>query len=103
MGRQETLQSRSAPVLGRSKARLRTGPENAREIDIFQACCARGRAHSGVVHLADRVVRASPGADWRVSSILHSGSRMPMKLRQKISGRKPKRKHLTAFAGTSPR
>src|SRR5215469_12130159 len=50
MRREDRSPGRSAPVLGRSNARARTGPGKCGRIKRFLVRCARGLAHSGVVH-----------------------------------------------------
>src|SRR5258708_3585610 len=54
--RRDMLQSRSLPVLGHSNVQLSTSPGKCDCVRMVEACCARGRAHSGVVRAINPAV-----------------------------------------------
>src|SRR5258708_2310945 len=54
--RRDMLQTRSLPVLGHSNVQLSTSPGKCDCVRMVEACCARGRAHSGVVRAINPAV-----------------------------------------------
>jgi hypothetical protein len=63
MSPRDGLQNRSVPVLGRSNVQPPESPGKCDCVPTAAACCARGRAHPGVVYPTDLAV---PGTTFSI-------------------------------------